>query len=63
MQSRGDPGLRQVSEKHAPETTTPAGGGGPAGVVLMVGLREEEETDLFVIAGEEVGFDEIPFAF
>ena len=29
----------------------------------MVGLREEEETDLFVIAGEEVGFDEIPFAF
>jgi len=46
-----------------PKTTTPAGGGGPAGVVLLVGLREEEETDLFVIAGEEVGFDEIPFAF
>jgi hypothetical protein len=29
---------------------------------LLVGLREEEETDLFVIAGEEVGSDEIPFA-
>jgi hypothetical protein len=30
---------------------------------LLVGLREEEETDLFVVAGEEVGSDEIPFAF
>jgi len=26
---------------------------------LVAGLREEEETDLFVIAREEVGFDEI----
>jgi hypothetical protein len=26
------------------------------------GLREEEKTGLSVIAGEEVGFDEIPFA-
>jgi len=30
---------------------------------LVAGLREEEKADLFVIAGEEIGFDEIPFAF
>jgi hypothetical protein len=29
---------------------------------LVAGLREEEKADQFDSAGEEVGFDEIPFA-
>ncbi|WP_292497864.1 hypothetical protein, partial [Mesorhizobium sp.] len=33
-------------EKLAPKTTTPAGGGGPAGVVLGVDPREEVKIDL-----------------
>jgi hypothetical protein len=53
---------RQACANVGPKTTTPAGGGGPAGVVFVDGLREEEKTGLSVIAGEEVGFDEIPFA-
>ncbi|WP_292072322.1 hypothetical protein, partial [Mesorhizobium sp.] len=33
-------------EKPAPKTTTPAGGGGPAGVVLGADPREEVKIDL-----------------
>jgi hypothetical protein len=48
-----------IGAVRGPETTTPAGGG-PAGVVLGANLREEVKVGLFAIAGEEVGFGEIP---
>ena len=45
-----------------PETTTPAGGGDPAGVVFVAGYREEVAPTISVSSREEVGPDEIPFA-
>lgn len=46
-----------------PQTTTPAGGGDPAGVVRVVDPREEEKIDQSSSPWEEVGFDETSCSF
>ena len=52
----------EVRRKPIAETTTPAGGGDPAGVVFVAGYREEVAPTVFASSREEVGSDEIPFA-